>query len=151
MIAYLISLLLLWQTVDVPYRAKDDFQIELKYNFKERPGKETTIAWESQPAKVKSGPLPYLIVNVKILNPKAEEIRFRCEDNVGKVWFNKKAEKSLSYEIDMGYIDDVKDRITPYRYVVSAMTEDRKAINNIELLVQEDGTFLVNGEKRGKF
>lgn len=151
MIAYLISLLLLWQTVDVPYRAKDDFQIELKYNFKERPNKESTIAWEAQPGKVKSGPLPYLVVNIKILNPKAEEIRFRCEDNVGKIWFNKKAEKSLNYEIDMGYIDDVKDRITPYRYVVSAMTEDRKAINNIELLVQEDGTFLVNGEKRGKF
>jgi hypothetical protein len=151
MIAYFIPFLLLWQSAEVPYRAKDDFQVELKYNFKERPNKETTIAWESQPGKIKSGPLPYLIVNIKILNPTAEEIRFRCEDNTGKVWFNRKAEKSLNYEIDMGYIDDVKDRVTPYTYTLSAMTGDRKAINKVELLVAEDGTFMVNGEKRGKF
>ncbi len=152
MILYLISFLLFVQTIDVPYRAKDDFQVELKYNFKERPTKDaSTVTWEAQPGKVKSGPLPYLIVNVKILNPKEDEIRFKCEDNNGRALFNKKADKTLDYQIDMGYVDDVKDRVTAYGYTLYALGEARQAINKIELIVMEDGTFMVNGEKRGKF
>lgn len=152
MIVHLISFLLLLQASDVPFRAKDDFQVELKYNLKDRPAKDaTTVVWDADPGKKKTGLLPYLIVNIKILNPKAEEIRFRCQNNQGSVLFNKKAEKSLAYEIDMGYIDDVKDRVSPYQYTLYAMSEDKQAINKIELLVMEDGTFMVNGEKRGKF
>lgn len=152
MILYMISVLLLWQTAEVPFRAKDDFQVELKYNFKERPSKDgNTLAWEADPLKVKTGLLPYLVVHVKILNPKTEEIRFKCEDNFGKAIFNKKAEKTLDYDIDMGYIDDVKDHVTPYQYTLYAVAENKQAINRIEFLVTEDGTFLVNGEKRGKF
>src|SRR5436190_1086457 len=102
MILYLFSILLLWQTAEVPYRAKDDFQVELKYNFKERPQKDAgTLQWDADPSKRKTGLLPYLIVHVKILNPKTEEIRFKCENNFGRSLFNKKAEKQLSYEIDM--------------------------------------------------
>jgi hypothetical protein len=152
MIIYLISFLLLWQSGSVPFRAKADFQVELKYNFKEKPAKDlSTLAWDSDPSKAPSGPLPYLIVNVKILNAKDEEIRFKCENNQGRALFNKKAEKSLSYDIDMGYIDDVKDRVTPHMFTVYALTEKKEALNKIELLVMEDGTFMVNGEKRGKF
>lgn len=152
MVIQLISFFLLWQTGEVPFRAKDDFQVELKYNFKEKPAKDlNTLAWDADPAKQPSGLLPYLIVNVKILNAKQEEIRFKCENNIGKTLFNKKAEKGLSYDIDMGYIDDVKDRVTAHRYTVYALTGDKEAINRIELLVMEDGTFMVNGEKRGKF
>lgn len=150
MILYLLSFLLLWQTAEVPYRAKEDFQVELKYDFKDRPNKET-IAWESQPSHIKSGQLPYLTVKLKILNPKAEEVRFKCENNLGKAVFNKKAEKTLNYDIDMGFIDDLKDHVSPHQFFVYAVSEDRHSLNRIELFVEEDGTFLVNGEKRGKF
>jgi len=151
------SLLLLWQTIEVPYRAKDDFQVELKYNFKERPAKDpNSVSWEAHNAqgregREKNGLLPYLIVHVRILNPTAEELRFKCENNLGRSLFNKKISKELSYDVDMGYIDDVKDRISAHTYTVYAMTDKRVMINRIELHVAEDGTFLVNGEKRGKF
>lgn len=151
MIIHLISFLLLLQASEIPYRAKDDYQVELKYNFKDRPQKDPTLAYESTLTRNKSGLLPYLIVNVRILNAKAEEIRFKCEDNLGKARFNKKAGKDDYYEIDMGYIDDVKDRVTAYKYTLYALDEDKKALNRIELNVTEDGTFMVNGEKRGKF
>ena len=154
MILQLISFLLLLQVTEIPYRAKNDFQIELKYNFKDRPAKDAnTVSFDDRTARERppSGPLPYLIVNVKILNPKAEEIRFKCENNLGRALFNRKAEKSLSYDIDMGYIDDVKDRVTAHTYTLYALTDKREAINKVELLVMEDGTFFVNGEKRGKF
>jgi hypothetical protein len=157
MILHLIFVLLLWQTVDIPFRAKDDFQIELKYNFKERPSKDPTlVVWDAHNSAGrdngdKKGLLPYLIVNIKILNPKIEETRFRCENNLGRAMFNRKADKELSYDVDMGYIDDVKDRVTAHTFTLYALTAKREALNRIELKVEEDGTFLVNGEKRGKF
>jgi hypothetical protein len=154
MILYLVSFLLLWQTTEIPFRAKDDYHVELKYNLKQRPAKDhNAVTFENQRVEDRKnpGPLPYLIVNVKILNPKVDEIRFKCENNFGRAIFNKKAEKSLSYEIDMGYIDDLKDRVTPYSYTLYALTDKKESINKIELLVMEDGTFMVNGEKRGKF
>lgn len=154
MLLYLVPFLLLLQTTDVPFRAKEDFQIELKYDLKQRPAVDpNTVTLDPAVAERKGshGPLPYLTVKLKILNPKAEEIRFKCEDNFGKALFNKKAEKSLAYEIDMGYIDDVKDRISAHSYTLYAQSDKRESLNRIELLVMEDGTFLVNGEKRGKF
>lgn len=154
MLPYLISLLFFFQTTDIPFRAKEDFQVELKYDLRQRPAVDpNTVTLDATVAERKGthGPLPYLIVKLKILNPKASEIRFKCEDSNGKALFNKKAEKSLNYEIDMGYIDDLKDRIAPHAYTLYAQSGNRELLNKIELLVMEDGTFLVNGEKRGKF
>jgi hypothetical protein len=153
MIPYILCFLLFWQTSEVPFRAKEDFQIELKYDLKQRPARDpNTVSLDPNVADKKPlGPLPYLIVNVKILNAKAEEIRFKCEDNTGKSHFNRKAEKSLNYLIDMGYIDDLKDRVTPHTFTLYAVTDKKQSLNRIELLVMEDGTFMVNGEKRGKF
>jgi hypothetical protein len=154
MILYLISILLLWQTTEIPFRSKEDFQVELKYDLKQRPARDlNSVTYENSRVENRpgTGPLPYLVVNVKILNAKAEEIRFRCENNFGRSIFNKKAEKSLNYEIDMGYIDDLKDRVTPFGYTLYAIAEGKESLNKIEFIVMEDGTFMVNGEKRGKF
>jgi len=154
MIFYLISFFLLLQTSDVPFRAKDDFLVELKYNFRDKPTKDpNSVNFDPRTVKERqpSGPLPYLIVKVKILNPKADELRFKCENNLGRSLFNKKIDKVLIYDVDMGYLDDLKDGITPHTYTVYALTGKREAINRIELHVMEDGTFMVNGEKRGKF
>ncbi|HZY83056.1 MAG TPA: hypothetical protein VFE50_26235 [Cyclobacteriaceae bacterium] len=155
MFLYLIPFLLLWQTSEVPFRAREDYQVELKYSLKQRPAKDhNSVTFEQkniEDRKPGSGPLPYLVVNVKVLNHKQEEIRFRCENNFGRAIFNRKAEKSLDYEIDMGYIDDLKDRVTPYAYTLYAVADNKESLNKIELMVMEDGTFMVNGEKRGKF
>lgn len=154
MTIHLISLLLLFQTIVVPYRAKDDFVVELKYNFKEKPSKDlNSLTFQERSVKERqpSGPLPYLIVKVKILNATEDEARFKLEDNTGRTVFNRKIDKTQSYDIDMGYVDDVKDGITAHTYNLYALTSKRDAINRIELHVLEDGTFLVNGEKRGKF
>ncbi|HMJ68181.1 MAG TPA: hypothetical protein VK508_04775 [Cyclobacteriaceae bacterium] len=153
MTLYLISFLFLWQTAEIPFRAKEDFQVELKYDLKTRPAKDpNAVTFEGGRVSTNSsGALPYLTVNVTILNPKVEEIRFRCENNLGKSVFNKKADRTLRYVIDMGYIDDLKDHVSPHGYTLFAIADDRVSLNKIEFLVMEDGTFMVNGEKRGKF
>lgn len=154
MLPLLLPILLLWQTTEVPFRAKEDFQVELKYDLKQRPvGNPNSVSLDQAVVEKRNGggTLPYLIVKMKILNHKTEEVRFKCENNLGKAIFNKKAEKSLAYEIDMGFIDDLKDRTEAHAYTVYAQSEKKELLNRIELLVMEDGTFLVNGERRGKF
>lgn len=157
MILQFLSVLLLWQSTTVPYRAKEDYIVELKYNFKARENTEkATVNWESHNAqgrddRAKTGLLPYLVVNIKILNTKPEEIRFRCDNNRGRSLFNRKSGKEQSFDVDMGYIDDIKDHITANIYTLYALDVNRHELNRVELLVQDDGTFLVNGEKRGKF
>ena len=51
----------------------------------------------------------------------------------------------------MGFTDDVKAHVSPYEISIIFASKEKKEISRIHLLIQEDGTFLVNGEKRGKF
>jgi hypothetical protein len=134
----------------VPYRNKDDFHVELKYDLRARSAASAgTLEFEAD--RPKTGMLPYLIVSVKIMNVTAEEHRFRCEDNQGHTHFNRKLPKETIFLIDMGYIDDIKDQLAPNTYELFAMSAEKQALNRIHLRIEKDGTFLVNGEKRGKF
>ena len=94
--------------------------------------------------------LPYLLVTVTILNVKPEEVKFKCEANA-KTVFNRKVGKSSSYIIDMGYIDDIKDGLSPNDFNLFAVSPEKESLNRIHMKIEKDGTFLVNGEKRGKF
>lgn len=150
---FLLPILMFFQEPSIPFRAKEDFLVELKYELRQKP-QDNTLAYDADRGvapKTSSGPLPYLIVNVTILNRKEEEVRIRCVNNVNTTLFNKKADKNTVFKLEMGYIDDMKDRISPHQFRVMAMSEDKNPLNQIELVVMEDGTFLVNGEKRGKF
>lgn len=150
---FFISLILLLQEPAIPYRDKDDYLVELKYELKQRP-QDNTLAYDAERGvapKTGGSSLPFLVVHITILNRKPEEVRFRCENNRNQTLFNKKAEKTQLYKVEMGFIDDMKDRVSPHAYRLMAMSDDKKPLNQIELLVLDDGTFLVNGEKRGKF
>lgn len=150
----LLLFFLFFQSPEVPYRNKDDFQIELKYDLRTRPAVELNkVQLDPNPTGVKrqkTGMLPYLLVTVKIFNVKPEEVRFRCEDNTRTV-FNRKLSKSSSFVIDMGYIDDIKDGLASNDFTVIAVSRNKEPLNRIHMKIEKDGTFLVNGEKRGKF
>jgi hypothetical protein len=45
----------------------------------------------------------------------------------------------------------MKDGVTPNAYNVVFYNKEKKQTSRIHLSVIEDGTFFVNGEKRGKF
>jgi len=153
MLLALVPFLLLFQSAEVPYRTKEDFQVELKYELRSRPATEqNTIHLDPTGVKKgRSGMLPYLMVTVKILDVTEEEVRFRCEDNTRHTVFNRKLPKASSFVIDMGYIDDIKDGLSANGYNVYAMSDEKEPLNRIEMKIEKDGTFLVNGEKRGKF
>ena len=156
---FLISLLFcctLWQTI-IPYKPYEEFKLEMEYKFKQRPASSTSkYEFEesdatTQKRKYGSGSLPYLVVIVKILKLSNGEARIKILNGKGQSMLTKKVETNVAYKMDLGYTDDMKDRVTPYEFNIFLLTADRKEVSAIKLFIKEDGTFLVNDEVRGKF
>jgi hypothetical protein len=53
-------------------------------------------------------------------------------------------------KLDMGFTDDIKDQVAANQYIILFLSKDKTPLSKIEILFQRDGTYLVNGEKRGK-
>lgn len=151
----LLPLFLLPQE-EVPYKPAEEIKVELDYKFKQRPSVDNlTVDYgetrEQHERRKVSGPLPYLMVNFTVLSLKEGEVRIRGINNLGNSVITKKAEVGTTFKIDLGYTDDMKDRVSPYEFNIYFLSPEKKNLSRVHLLVLEDGTFLINGEKRGKF
>jgi len=150
-------LILLGQATEVPLKSEDEFKLELEYKFKVKPASENSFIdlTETENEKRKrtsnTSPLPYLIVHLSFPKLPEVEVRIRCADNNLKNRLSKKVEVGKVYTLDLGFTEDMKDRITPYEYTFYLLDHDRKETSRIVLRVEADGTFLVNGARRGKF
>ncbi|MCU0368395.1 MAG: hypothetical protein MUF39_06155 [Cyclobacteriaceae bacterium] len=154
LIILLFPLCLLVQ--DVPYKASDEYEITIDYKFEERPAIDRTRvdyseATDERNRKAISGPLPYLKINIKLLKLSSEELKLRMTDSNGRLLFSRKATVGTMLTLDIGFIDDVKDQITPNNYTLTIFSDSKKPVSRIYMEILEDGTFLVNAEKRGKF
>lgn len=141
---------------EIPLKPKEEFTIDLNYTFKERPATSATTFEYKDGMEVRnraSGPLPHLGFKIKITKAAPEELRYKAINNDGRLLVSGKIKIDDVILIDMGFLDDVKDREKETTYEISlfTLTDKKKEVNRIHILVQEDGTFLVNNEKRGKF
>jgi hypothetical protein len=140
-----------------PLKASNEFKLELEYKFKARPAAENTFidltetVSEKEKRTQSTSPLPYLIVHLTFNKLSDQEVRVRCTDNNKKNRLSKKAETGKIYTVDLGFTEDMKDRVTAYEYVFILQSPEKTETSQIVLRVEEDGTFLVNGERRGKF
>lgn len=156
-VALLLVLLGFVPQKEVPYKPSGEFQIEVEYKFKQRPLVDNSASInfdetrKDHDRKQSSAVLPYLIINLKLLKLSEEEVKIRGVDNMGDVRLTKKAELDKQYKLDLGFTDDMKDKVTANEYTILFLSSDKKKHSRIILFVGEDGTFLVNGEKRGKF
>jgi hypothetical protein len=139
----------------VPYKPNDEFDIKLQYEFRQRVMNEgSTIHPDGSGASVRktsSSMLPHLEIRLKPVKLQPEEVRLRIVDNRGTTVFSRKVKEGDVALINMGFTDDVKDRVSAHEYTASFLNADRKEMSRIVITVHEDGTFLVNNEKRGKF
>jgi hypothetical protein len=141
---------------EVPYKPKEEFSIDLNYTFKEK-SSGSSLAFEykngMQARPKSSGELPHLGFKIKILKATAEETRYRAVTTNGRMLQSGKLKANELILLDMGFLDDIKDRVPDATYEIFFFTlSDKKKYQNlIYILVMEDGTFLVNNEKRGKF
>lgn len=153
---YLIALLIFAVVQDLPYKSKEEFDIKLDYKFKQRPQTDANTFTMNESKKdyekrTSRTPLPYLALNIITLKLSDEEVKVKVTNNQNKNSFTKKVEAGTVIPIDLGFTDDVKDRIAPYYYKLIFLSPRKTEVSQITIEVLEDGSFLVNGEKRGKF
>jgi hypothetical protein len=154
---YLIFLLVsFWPSQDVPTKPKEDFEIKLDYQFKNRPPQDINSIHYDETRKeherrVSTAPLPFLILNVKLLKLSEEEVKMKVTNNRTAKVAVRKVTPGTIVPIVVGFTDDAKDRISANEYVLTFLSPKKAALSKIIIHIEEDGTFLVNGEKRGKF
>lgn len=141
---------------EVPYKPSEEFELKVNYIFKERPGidrqtVEYDKATDEKLRKATSGPMPYLLVELKILQVSDQEFRVRVVNNNGDLVFNRKATAGTTIKLDWGYTEDIKDKLSPNEFTAFFNNPGKKTVSKIHLTIQDDGIFFVNGEKRGKF
>jgi len=140
---------------DVRYKPNDEFDVKLQYEFRQRIIEHATIypsdGSGASVRKASSTLLPYLDIQLKMLKLHRDEVRLRIVNNKGESVYGRKVKEGDVASINIGFTDDVKDRVSAHEYTATFLTADRKEISRIVITVNEDGTFLVNNEKRGKF
>lgn len=150
--------LLVWLLVvqdDVPFKPTDEFEIKLNFEFKERERTsankvEMDLTKKEYERSLGSGPLPYLFLNLKVLKPTPEEVRIRIKENGRNSVLNKKFNPDAILKLDLGFTDDIKDRIGAYEYRIFFLTQEKEPVSQITIYFEENGTYLVNGVVRGK-
>lgn len=141
---------------DIPLKPKEEFEIKLNYQFKQRPHADVNAVYLEETQREKdrrtsSDVLPYLVLNVKMVKLSEQEVRVRVENNKDTRNSSKKITEGMILPIDVGFTADVKDRVAPHEYTLTFLSPQKSGVSKVVIFVDEDGTFLVNGEKRGKF
>jgi hypothetical protein len=142
---------------EVPLKPNDEFQLTVDYKFKTRSALSTNSNLNIDYANDRilkeggSGPMPYLIIKFKMLKLSEQETRVKVISNASKMVLSKKVKEGEDFDLDLGYTDDMKDRVSAFEYSIYFLSAEKKSVSRVQLFIMEDGTFLVNGEKRGKF
>ncbi len=154
MIFLLLALSIWANQPEIPYKPNDEFAVEVKLELKPKPMDRYTVDYTEtvdQRNRKLGGDLPYLTVKIKYKKLQENEVRIKGYNNVRQMICNKKAEPELEVKLNLGFTDDLKDRVAPHEFTVYTLDAKKNEVARIHMLVQEDGTFLVNGEVRGKF
>lgn len=140
---------------EVPFKPGAEFDIKLDYEFKSRPAADpNTVQLGTSDANVQrtsTGVLPYveLQFNFKVL-PDART-RMQISTNLDRRGTTKRVSVDSPFTLDLGFTVDMVDRVHAHEYTLTFLDADKNPVNRILITVAEDGSFLVNGEKRGQF
>ncbi len=139
---------------EVPFKPEKEVEVNLDYQFRQRPPadmytRDFDETRKDHDRKMDMGPLPYLTVDLIVTTVQPDEKRVRVVKGE-HVLFNKKLTPGMVLSLDFGFTADIKDHIVPHIIYVIFMDENRDDIRKLVLIVEEDGTFLVNAEKRGQ-
>lgn len=152
---HLIFILAIFFLQDIPFKPKDEFEIKIDYQFKPRPlGDHNTVLLgndRNDERRSTSLVLPYLTLNLRILSLPGEKMRLRINTNLNDKGTLKKINVNTVFALDMGFTDDIKDRVSAHEYTLILTAADKTPVEKIVISVDEDGAFFVNGEKHGKF
>jgi hypothetical protein len=148
-LVYILSLFLFQD--QTRYKSNDEFELKLDLQFKKRPGPDMNkVDLERRTLPTAGMNAPYLYLDLRVLKPIAEEFRVKVLKNGRETLMSRKFDPDLVIKLDLGFTDDIKDQVTPHHYLVTFFSKDKEPLSRIEIVFEEDGTYIVNGEKRGK-
>lgn len=135
-----------------PYKPDAEFEFKFDYSFKERMLQEKSDyeAFDPNKKQISTGPLPYLKTELKLLKLNTDEVRVKIINHKGTTVVNRKVSTNQVLKIDWGFSDDVKDQIVSDSYTIFLMNDDKQILSRITLNADTDGTFFVNGQKKGR-
>jgi hypothetical protein len=140
---------------DLPLKPKEEFEVKLEYEFKQRPVADRNTVHLGTPTGSSeiggAGVLPYLVLNIRLLFLVEERMRMQVRTNLNARTMSKRVDVNDVVSLDLGFTEDMVDRVTAHEYTVTFLDSEREPVDKILISVEEDGSFFVNGEKRGKF
>jgi hypothetical protein len=136
---------------EVPLKANDEFELKIDLQFKQRPKADVnTVELDRRTLPTSGMNAPYLYVNLRILKPVAEELRVKVMSNKNETLLSRKFDPSVLIKLDLGFTDDIKDRAAAHQYIITFLNKEKAPLSKVEIFFEEDGTYIVNGQKRGK-
>lgn len=136
---------------ETPLKANDEFELKIDLQFKQRPKTDlNTVELDKRTLPTSGMNAPYLYINLRILKPVAEEVRVKVVDNWNETLLSRKFDPSVLIKLNLGFTDDIKDRVAAHHYTVTFLNKEKAPLSKVEIFFEEDGTYIVNGQKRGK-
>lgn len=140
----------------VPFKPYEEFEIKLDYKFKQRPQSDINSVHLAETEKDKerrtsAAVLPFLTLNVRMIKLSEEEVKVRITNNMNSRVATRKIEEGTIVPIEIGFTDDAKDRVSAHMYILTFISPKKAELSKVVINIDSDGTFLVNGQKRGKF
>ena len=146
---YILSAILFQEPI--PYKSNDEFELKLDMQFKKRPPPNLNkVDLERRTLPASGMNAPYLYIDLRVLKPVPEEYRVKVTKNNNDILLSRKFDPSTVIKLDLGFTDDIKDHITPHHYIITFLSKGKDPLSRIEIFFEKDGTYIVNGEKRGK-
>lgn len=140
---------------EVPFKPTSEFEVKIDYEFKSRPAHDpNTVQLGSvsrNVAQTSSAVLPYLELHINFLVLLEEKTRMQITTNLDSRGTTKRVSVDSPYVLDLGFTVDMVDRVHAHEYTLTFLDADKNPINRILISIGEDGSFFVNGEKRGLF
>jgi hypothetical protein len=53
-------------------------------------------------------------------------------------------------KLELGFTDDIKDHVGPYEFTILLLDDGKQPVSRVVIYFKSDGTYLVNGQMRGK-
>lgn len=140
----------------IPTKPGEEFDLRIQYELRQRPipsanevQRGETVAEHDK--RFNTSPLPFLILNLNLITLNPQEVRIKAVRGNRESFLNKKVKEGDQIRIEIGFVDDLKDRTIDFEYEILFLNEKKDPQSRIHLFVEEDGTFKINGEVRGKF
>jgi|GEM_PF-2068367 hypothetical protein len=150
---FILILLSGFQT-EVPFKPSDEYDVsvDLKYKIKASTYPTSTFSGSGEPLdKSSATTLPFLSVSISKIKIQNDEERVFAVEANGKSLYKKKASPNLLLRFEMGFVDDLKSKVSNNEITVYFLAKDKKKLRKILISISDKGVFEVNGKWHGQF